>query len=115
MGADRFSVELCGGTHVARTGDIGLFWITAESGVASGVRRIEAVTGEAALAYVAALSQEMQAVCGVLKATPDSASAKVEFLSILENLAVDPAAASAKSASNSSFAQPNSFQASPDL
>ncbi len=80
MGADRFSVELCGGTHVARTGDIGLFWITAESGVASGVRRIEAVTGEVALAYVAALSQEMQAVCGVLKATPDSASAKVDGL-----------------------------------
>ena len=80
MGADRFSVELCGGTHVARTGDIGLFWITAESGVASGVRRIEAVTGEVALTHVAALSQEMQAVCGALKATPDSASAKVDGL-----------------------------------
>ena len=73
-------MELCGGTHVARTGDIGLFWITAESGVASGVRRIEAVTGEVALTHVAALSQEMQAVCGALKATPDSASAKVDGL-----------------------------------
>lgn len=80
MGADRFSVELCGGTHVSRTGDIGLFWITGEAGVASGVRRIEAVTGEAALAHVATMSQTMQSVCGVLKATPETASGKVEAL-----------------------------------
>ena len=80
MGADRFSVELCGGTHVSRTGDIGLFLVTSESGVASGVRRIEAVTGEAALAQVAGLSREMQSVCGALKATPDTAAIKVEAL-----------------------------------
>ena len=80
MGADRFSVELCGGTHVSRTGDIGLFLVTSESGVASGVRRIEAVTGEAALAQVAGLSREMQSVCGALKATPDTAATKVEAL-----------------------------------
>ncbi len=80
MGADRFSVELCGGTHVSRTGDIGLFWITGEAGVASGVRRIEAVTGEAALAHVATMSQTMQSVCGALKATPQTASGKVEAL-----------------------------------
>ena len=80
MGAGRFSVELCGGTHVSRTGDIGLFLVTSESGVASGVRRIEAVTGEAALAQVAGLSREMQSVCGALKATPDTATNKVEAL-----------------------------------
>ena len=80
MGADRFSVELCGGTHVSRTGDIGLFLVTSESGVASGVRRIEAVTGEAALAQIAGLSREMQSVCGALKATPDTAAIKVEAL-----------------------------------
>ena len=80
MGADRFSVELCGGTHVKRTGDIGLFWITGESGVASGVRRIEAVTGEAALGQVASMSQTIQSVCSALKATPDVAFSKVEAL-----------------------------------
>ena len=52
MGEAGFSVELCGGTHVARTGDIGLLRITSEAGVAAGVRRIEARTGEGALAWL---------------------------------------------------------------
>jgi alanyl-tRNA synthetase len=82
MGSENFSVELCGGTHVSRTGDIGLFWITSESGVASGVRRIEAVTGDAALAAFASLSAQMQQVCSVLKAAPDTLATKVESLRV---------------------------------
>ena len=62
-----FSIELCGGTHVARTGDIGLFKIVVESGIAAGVRRIEAVTGAGALAYLHKLEQQAQQVAGLLK------------------------------------------------
>jgi alanyl-tRNA synthetase len=62
-----FSIELCGGTHVARTGDIGLFKIVVESGIAAGVRRIEAVTGAGALAYFHKLEQQAQQVAGLLK------------------------------------------------
>lgn len=70
MGTDRFSVELCGGTHVSGTGEIGLFLIAGESGVASGVRRIEALTGERALEQVSQASSKLAAICDVLKATP---------------------------------------------
>ncbi|MDZ7902678.1 MAG: DHHA1 domain-containing protein [Rheinheimera sp.] len=62
-----FSTELCGGTHVARTGDIGLFKIVVESGIAAGVRRIEGVTGAGALAYLHKLEQQAQQVASLLK------------------------------------------------
>jgi alanyl-tRNA synthetase len=64
------SRELCGGTHVQRTGDIGLFKIVAEGGIAAGIRRIEAVTGDNALAYLQQLEATVDGVAGALKATP---------------------------------------------
>ncbi|MDE2400477.1 MAG: alanine--tRNA ligase [Burkholderiales bacterium] len=64
------SKELCGGTHVKRTGDIGLFKIVAEGGVAAGVRRVEAVSGANALAYVQSLESTVQGLASLLKATP---------------------------------------------
>ncbi|MDI1341550.1 alanine--tRNA ligase [Polaromonas sp.] len=74
------SKELCGGTHVARTGDIGFFTITAEGGVAAGVRRIEAVTGLAALNYVQAMEATLGGVAGTLKVTPHEVPARVSGL-----------------------------------
>jgi alanyl-tRNA synthetase len=71
------SRELCGGTHVQRTGDIGLFTITAEGGVASGVRRIEAVTGTNALSYVQGMETMLGGIAGTLKVTPNEVSARV--------------------------------------
>ncbi|HQR99748.1 MULTISPECIES: alanine--tRNA ligase [unclassified Polaromonas] len=74
------SKELCGGTHVARTGDIGFFTITAEGGVASGVRRIEAVTGLAALNHVQTMEATLGGVAGTLKVTPHEVPARVSGL-----------------------------------
>jgi alanyl-tRNA synthetase len=71
------SRELCGGTHVQRTGDIGLFKIVAEGGVAAGVRRVEAVTGDNALAYLQALESTVDGVAGALKVTPAEVPARV--------------------------------------
>ncbi|MFW7343651.1 alanine--tRNA ligase [Pollutimonas sp. H1-120] len=65
-----FSRELCGGTHVARTGDIGLFKITSEGGVAAGVRRVEAITGENAVAWAQQTNATLARAAGLLKAQP---------------------------------------------
>lgn len=73
-----FSIELCGGTHVSRTGDIGLFKIVVESGIAAGIRRIEAVTGEGALAFVHKLEQQAQTVASMLKGDIFSIADKVQ-------------------------------------
>jgi alanyl-tRNA synthetase len=75
-----FSTELCGGTHVARTGDIGLFKITSESGVAAGIRRIEAVTGAGATAYVAEEEQRLAEVAGLLASGTGEAADKLRHL-----------------------------------
>ncbi|WP_431482420.1 alanine--tRNA ligase [Pseudomonas solani] len=77
---DGFSVELCGGTHVSRTGDIGLFKITSEGGVAAGVRRIEAVTGAAALAYLNGAEEQLKEAAGLVKGSRDNLLDKLSAL-----------------------------------
>ncbi|MBK6568906.1 alanine--tRNA ligase [Candidatus Aalborgicola defluviihabitans] len=74
------SRELCGGTHVARTGDIGFFSILAEGGVAAGVRRVEAVTGMNALAYVQNMETTLGGVAGTLRVTTSEVHARVEAM-----------------------------------
>src|SRR5690554_5568057 len=75
-----FSVELCGGTHVSRTGDIGLFKIVSEGGVASGIRRIEAVTGELALAYLNAAEEQLKEAAQLVKGSRENLLDKLSGL-----------------------------------
>jgi alanyl-tRNA synthetase len=75
-----FSTELCGGTHAIRTGDIGLIKITSEAGTASGVRRIEAVTGERALDYIDTSESRLQEISVLVKATNDNVTEKTSQL-----------------------------------
>ncbi|WP_417783127.1 alanine--tRNA ligase [Terasakiella pusilla] len=75
-----FSVELCGGTHVKRTGDIGLFKVVNEGAVAAGVRRIEALTGSAAVAYLAEQEARLNETADLLRATPANVTTRVAAL-----------------------------------
>ncbi len=75
-----YSTELCGGTHVNALGDIGLFKITSEGAVASGVRRIEALTGEAARLFLVEQENRLKAAAATLKARPDEVVARIEAL-----------------------------------
>jgi alanyl-tRNA synthetase len=75
-----FSAELCGGTHLRNTSEAGLFKIVSEGSVASGIRRIEAVTGEAALAYLNAMAEDYRQVAALLKVPPQNLSARVAAL-----------------------------------
>ncbi|MCC6609807.1 MAG: alanine--tRNA ligase [Burkholderiales bacterium] len=79
-----FSTELCGGTHVRRTGDIGFFKIVSETGVAAGIRRVEAVTADGALAAVQAQESKLAEAAAALKAPPAEVTAKIQ--QVLENV-----------------------------
>ncbi len=78
VGMGGFSTELCGGTHVGRTGDIGLFKIVAEGGVAAGIRRVEAVTGPAALAVTQEQERALREIADRLKAQPNEVAARIQ-------------------------------------
>ncbi len=82
MGSDggRYSVELCGGTHVSALGEVGLFKLIGESAVSSGVRRVEALTGDAARAYLNGRDEKLRATAAALKSSPDEVPARVASL-----------------------------------
>ncbi|MCY4330217.1 MAG: alanine--tRNA ligase [Endozoicomonadaceae bacterium] len=88
MGTNRFSVELCGGTHVIRTGNIGIFSIVSESGIASGVRRIEALTGSAAELRIAAMQDKLNSIAAYVKSGNKNVVDKVAAL-VAENKALE--------------------------
>ena len=77
-GADQFSIELCGGTHAKRTGDLGVFKITSEASAAAGVRRIEAVVGQAALDFINAEEKTLHTIARSVKGSSDNVGEKVE-------------------------------------
>ncbi len=79
-GERTYSIELCGGTHVGALGDIGLFTVVGESAVSSGIRRVEALTGEAARAYLTSRDATLRAAAAVLKTNPDDVPARVAAL-----------------------------------
>ncbi|MBW8783194.1 MAG: alanine--tRNA ligase, partial [Novosphingobium sp.] len=79
-GGRRYSVELCGGTHVAATGDIGVFRIVSESAVSAGVRRIEALTGEGARQWLVARDEALKGTASLLRTTPEEVESRVTAL-----------------------------------
>jgi alanyl-tRNA synthetase len=84
LGMGEFSTELCGGTHVKRTGDIGLFKIVSESGVAAGIRRVEAVTGEGALAFIQQQETQLVEAASAVRAQPQELTSRIG--QILDNV-----------------------------
>jgi alanyl-tRNA synthetase len=82
MGVDNFSIELCGGTHVKRTGDIGVLKVSSESGIAAGIRRIEAVVGQAALDFIAHEESTLAGIAKAVKGSTDNVGDKVDQLMI---------------------------------
>jgi alanyl-tRNA synthetase len=84
IGMGTFSTELCGGTHVRRSGDIGFFKVVSESGVAAGIRRIEAVTADSALAYAQAQDRQLTEIAGLLKAPQPEIGTKLQ--QVVENV-----------------------------
>ena len=75
-----YSVELCGGTHVSRAGDVGLFKIVSEGGIAAGVRRIVALTGEEAIAWVQSMEDRIERIASIMKADPETVAERVEAM-----------------------------------
>jgi alanyl-tRNA synthetase len=84
IGMGNFSTELCGGTHVSRSGDIGFFKILLESGVAAGIRRVEAVTGQGALEYVQKRETQLAEIAAALRASPEEVEHRL--VQVLENV-----------------------------
>jgi alanyl-tRNA synthetase len=101
IGMGDFSTELCGGTHVRRTGDIGFFKVTTETGIAAGVRRIEAVTADGALAYVQQQEDMLAAAAAALKTVPQEVGQKItQLLDSTRNLERELARLKSKLASS---------------
>lgn len=95
-----FSTELCGGTHVKRTGDIGLFKIITESGIASGIRRIEASTGQQALDYIHRREKQFADISSLLKVAPDETATRLsQMLDNIKRLEKEVARVKSKMAS----------------